>query len=529
MRWIPIPPDWTELIATSFDDPDAPAIAETHALGTVVEISGGRLWMIGSASFGGYVHISDWPDASDAFIDTWWLPWRQIRASVPSIEVLRRTGRVDVGETNRIVFGGGGRFALEGTRQPHAEWRAELDLLRTTPWIELLSFEVNELASLNAQIAAAEAVEPGELWLVGDNHGIRLLLGKPDDRYPVFQVRAQCAPSWRGRLQLPRGLLRAPAAAAGRSWRLYTCGARLIATVVLGDGLLWLAPILHPVEIQPDLLEVRRRMVDLAHPAEAHDVPVPPRTSPAAALFADLLAALPARSDGGQVLISLRAELTVQIACVVEGGHKRLVAQSQREHGEAGEPVRYSLRMAAAAPIEAACELGGWIGSLLGRPLSPDDVAELGWIWPEDPTRPSDLMRLGPPPRVTRESTRFLRDRAPVEAIKELYQGRCQVCGYRIERPDGSWYADAHHLWPLEHGGPDVIDNLVVVCPTHHKELDLGALRLDARTGNLRAQGGVAHPHHGQALRVVDGHMIDPAYLVWASEVWSAGVGGVAV
>lgn len=515
MRWILIPPDWTELIATSFDNPDAQAYTEKSACWTVVEISGGQLWIVGGATIGVIVSISDWPDVSDAFSDTWWLPWRQIRASVPSIEVLRQTGRVDVGETNRIVYGGGGRFTSEGTRQPHPEWQAELELLRTTPWIELVSFEVNELASLHAQLAAAEAVKPGDLWLVGDGHGIRLVLGKPDDRLPVFQYRAQRALSWRGRFQLPRELLCAPPIAAGRSWRLYRSGASLVATVALGDGLLWLLPILHPIEIQPDLLEVRHRMVDLALPAEAHDVPQLPRSSSAAALFADLLAALPDRTDGGQVLISCRAELTLQVACVVEGGRAHLVAQSQRE------PVTETRRLEASESVAAAHELGSFIEARLGHPLSPDDVVQLGWVWPDDPTRPSDLMHLGPPPRVTRESMRFLRDRAPVEAIKELYQGRCHVCSYRIERPDGSWYAEAHHLWPLEHGGPDVMDNLLVVCPTHHKELDLGVLLVDPRTGTLRAQTGAAHPHHGQPLQFLGGHTMDPSYLVRAERCMS--------
>jgi len=513
VRWIPIPPDWTELIATSFDDPRAPAEPEAGVQWTAVDLVDGQLWMVGGANIGGFLSISAWNDASETFSATWWLPWRQIRAAVPSIEVLRRTGRVDVGETNRIVFGGSGRFASDATSQPHPEWHAELHLLRVSPWIELVSFEVDELAGLHVQIAAAAEVQRGELWLVGDVHGIRLVLGNPDDPHPVFQFWAQRPLSWRGQILLPRALLCAPRVAAGRRWHLYNSGMCLVAAVPLGAGVLWFLPIHCPVEIQPGLLEVKHHMVDLAFHRASSEPTQPPRVSPAVALFADLLAALPSRADGGQVLVSCRPDLTVLVASVgdVQGPH--LAARTHHDSSDEREPVTETRRLKASEPLAAAHELGSFIETLLGHPLAADDVLQLGWVWPDDPTRLSDLMHLGPPLRVTRESTRFLRDRAPVEAIKELYQGQCQVCGYRITRPDGFWYAEAHHLWPLEHDGPDVMDNLVVVCPTHHKELDLGALLVDPRTGRLRAAIGAEHPHHGHPLRFVDGHTVDPLCL----------------
>ena len=41
-------------------------------------------------------------------------------------------------------------------------------------------------------------------------------------------------------------------------------------------------------------------------------------------------------------------------------------------------------------------------------------------------------------------------------------------------------YAEAHHLQPLggDHHGPDVIENIICVCPNHHALLDYFAISL---------------------------------------------------
>ena len=38
---------------------------------------------------------------------------------------------------------------------------------------------------------------------------------------------------------------------------------------------------------------------------------------------------------------------------------------------------------------------------------------------------------------------------------------RCEVCGYP--------FAERHHALPKKYGGSDVEDNLVLLCPNHHK------------------------------------------------------------
>jgi 5-methylcytosine-specific restriction endonuclease McrA len=48
------------------------------------------------------------------------------------------------------------------------------------------------------------------------------------------------------------------------------------------------------------------------------------------------------------------------------------------------------------------------------------------------------------------------------EAVR-LAGGACQVCGY-------SSHVHAHHIIPRSRGGKDLLDNLRVLCPTHHVE-----------------------------------------------------------
>jgi predicted HNH restriction endonuclease len=76
------------------------------------------------------------------------------------------------------------------------------------------------------------------------------------------------------------------------------------------------------------------------------------------------------------------------------------------------------------------------------------------------------------------------RDPKIVLALKKIYGYRCQICNTRLELP--SPYAEAHHTKPLgfPHFGPDVLKNLLIVCPNHHVLLDYGAIliRLDKIT-----------------------------------------------
>ena len=90
-----------------------------------------------------------------------------------------------------------------------------------------------------------------------------------------------------------------------------------------------------------------------------------------------------------------------------------------------------------------------------------------------------------PPNRVESTTYRILRDTNITRHVKEIYDQRCQLCEASIEIGQGCRYAEAHHLWPLGQGGPDVIENIVCLCPNHHVMLDYGGMRLHERDFKL--------------------------------------------
>lgn len=53
--------------------------------------------------------------------------------------------------------------------------------------------------------------------------------------------------------------------------------------------------------------------------------------------------------------------------------------------------------------------------------------------------------------------------------IKALYGFKCQICGFTFEQEGGSLYAETYYLDALSDGGADSLDNIIVLCPNHHK------------------------------------------------------------
>jgi predicted restriction endonuclease len=84
--------------------------------------------------------------------------------------------------------------------------------------------------------------------------------------------------------------------------------------------------------------------------------------------------------------------------------------------------------------------------------------------------------------RVLTTVSRILRDTGLSNRVKVLHNYECQICGYTLLLADGSRYAEGHHVQPLgsPHNGPDVLGNIVCLCPNHHAACDLGAIALVA-------------------------------------------------
>lgn len=85
------------------------------------------------------------------------------------------------------------------------------------------------------------------------------------------------------------------------------------------------------------------------------------------------------------------------------------------------------------------------------------------------------------PGRVPQITYRILRDTKLAREIKLLHRNECQICGLALMIGLDKTYAEAHHIIPLgrDHSGPDKSENILVVCPNHHAQCDMGAIRLE--------------------------------------------------
>lgn len=66
--------------------------------------------------------------------------------------------------------------------------------------------------------------------------------------------------------------------------------------------------------------------------------------------------------------------------------------------------------------------------------------------------------------------------------VKNLRDFKCQICKKSILKKDGSRYIEAAHIDPKRDGGSEAPENLLILCPNHHKEFDLGRLKIINRT-----------------------------------------------
>jgi len=91
---------------------------------------------------------------------------------------------------------------------------------------------------------------------------------------------------------------------------------------------------------------------------------------------------------------------------------------------------------------------------------------------------PSDFE---PPKKIQTHTYRILRDTHLARAIKALHKNTCQLCGTRIVLGEGKTYAEVHHIRPLghPHNGPDIAENILVLCPNCHVRCDYGAIKIN--------------------------------------------------
>lgn len=77
------------------------------------------------------------------------------------------------------------------------------------------------------------------------------------------------------------------------------------------------------------------------------------------------------------------------------------------------------------------------------------------------------------------ETSQFDRDIWLAEGLKAFYGYRCQVCGQDFTSIYGVPYAETHHIDYLRNSGPDTLENMIVLCPNHHRLVHATNARFD--------------------------------------------------
>ncbi len=126
-----------------------------------------------------------------------------------------------------------------------------------------------------------------------------------------------------------------------------------------------------------------------------------------------------------------------------------------------------------------------WFNELLPEGASTlDKLAPEGSLM-EKIVRINEAMEGISPKRVEAIVTQTIRrDSQLVRALKELRGYRCEFpeCGVGIPKGSGGYYVEVAHIKPVRKGGRSVLGNLLVLCPNHHKEFDLGDRLIEEQT-----------------------------------------------
>lgn len=117
------------------------------------------------------------------------------------------------------------------------------------------------------------------------------------------------------------------------------------------------------------------------------------------------------------------------------------------------------------------------------------------------------------PERTETTTSRIIRNTALVKELKEMYDFECQVCGDSREKRGGDGYAEGHHLKPLgnPHNGPDVKENILILCPNHHADFDYGRIAVNPTT--LEIAHAYENAVHGTTLTITSRDSIDDEFL----------------
>lgn len=121
------------------------------------------------------------------------------------------------------------------------------------------------------------------------------------------------------------------------------------------------------------------------------------------------------------------------------------------------------------------------------------------------------------PSKKTINITTVERKQNVVQLLKNIYENTCQICDVKVEIGINDYMSEVHHIKPLgkKHNGPDIMENMIVVCPNHHTMLDRGAIALNL-TNKLIKHVNPANQINGKRLLLR--HVIAQKYVDYHNE-----------
>lgn len=113
------------------------------------------------------------------------------------------------------------------------------------------------------------------------------------------------------------------------------------------------------------------------------------------------------------------------------------------------------------------------------NPLSPTDAIDDLNVWPPGVVAPEKTYRM---------SASYSRDPKIRSFVINRAKGHCEYCGEQgFLMSDGkSHYVEAHHIIALADEGKDTVENVIALCPKHHREAHFGANRSTLETEMAR-------------------------------------------
>lgn len=91
-----------------------------------------------------------------------------------------------------------------------------------------------------------------------------------------------------------------------------------------------------------------------------------------------------------------------------------------------------------------------------------------------------ELINLTPksPEAITFKGKQYKRDNKTIAQLKFLREFKCQICNTGILTKKKTLYVEAAHIKAKRYRGPETLDNILILCPNHHKEFDVGEKRI---------------------------------------------------